>query len=138
MNNEYFKLAYKEAQKAYKVKEVPVGAVIVKNNKVLARAHNNRQKTNNLLGHAEINCILKAEKKIKDWRLDECDLYVTLEPCDLCKIFIKESRIRKVYFLLSQENQCNIEKKEERTKVCDNACEKYYDLLTSFFKNLRN
>ena len=72
-------LALKEAKKAYKLKEVPVGAVIVKDDKVIAKAYNLREKTNNAISHAEILCINKACKKLKSWRLDGCIMYVTLE-----------------------------------------------------------
>ena len=137
MNEKYFKMAYKEAVKAYKKGEVPVGAVIVKNNKVISKSNNNRQKKHNLLGHAEINCILKAEKKLKDWRLDGCDLYVTLEPCNLCNICIRESRINNVFFLISQFDPEINKHRITRTNDCDILGEKYQNLLTSFFKKLR-
>jgi len=86
---DFFDVALLEAQKAFKKGEIPVGAVIVKDNKIIAKSHNNRQKKFNVYGHAEINCIIKAAKKIKDWRLDDCEMYVTLEPCDLCKNYRK-------------------------------------------------
>lgn len=138
MSKKYFEIAYKEALKAYNSNDVPVGAVIVKNGKILAKSHNNRQKNNNLLGHAEINCILKAEQKLKDWRLDNCDLYVTLEPCELCEIFIKESRLGNVYYLLKQNNKASIQDNMHQTNVCSEVRDKYSDLLTKFFKKLRN
>lgn len=99
----FMETAYKEALKAYKNDEIPVGAVVVKNNRVISKAHNDRQKRSNVLGHAEINAIVKAAKRQKDWRLDGYVLYVTLEPCDMCRAIIKESRIEKVYYLLEQK-----------------------------------
>lgn len=90
--------AYKEAIKAIKEDEVPVGAVIVKDNKIIARAYNKKEKNNNPLGHAEILCIKKACKKLGDWYLKDCELYVTLEPCVMCCGAIINARIKKVYF----------------------------------------
>lgn len=91
-------LAYKEAIKARCLDEVPVGAIIVKNGKVLAKAHNLKEKTNDPMGHAEILCIKKACKKVGDWYLKGCELYVTLEPCVMCAGAIINARIEKVYF----------------------------------------
>ncbi|MBE6156617.1 MAG: nucleoside deaminase [Firmicutes bacterium] len=133
----YTFLAYKEAMKAYKKKEIPVGAVIVKNNKVIAKSRNNRQKRYNLLGHAEINCIVKAEKKLKDWRLDGCEMYVTLEPCDMCKFHIKEARIKKVHYLVSSSKQEQKDPLFEQTNGCNTLFEEYKRMLKSFFCNLR-
>ena len=90
--------ALKEAKKAYKRKEVPIGAVIVYKNKIIARGYNLRERKNNSLLHAEIIAISKACKKLKSWRLDECDLYVTLEPCPMCSGAIIQSRIKNVFF----------------------------------------
>ena len=136
----YFEIAYKEAIKAYKHKEIPVGAIIVKNNKIIAKSSNNRQKKKNVIGHAEINCIKKASKKLGDWRLDGCDLYVTLEPCNMCRIIIDESRISNVFFLIKQENLTKICTKtpEIQTNDCEELKNKYSKLLKSFFINLRN
>ena len=132
------KILYKEALKAYKKGEIPVGALIVRNSKIIAKSHNNRQKKYMLLGHAEVNCILKAEKKIKDWRLDDCEMYVTLSPCNMCEAIIKESRLKKVYFILKQPNF--VEKNHNFVEICnfDEEKEKYKRLLKKFFKHLRN
>lgn len=137
MNERYFEIAYKESLKAYKKGEVPVGAVIVKNNKVISKASNNRQNKYNLFGHAEINCIIKAEKKLRDWRLDGCDIYVTLEPCELCSVCIKESRINNVYYLISQQNSIKTKINLTQTNDCAHLEEKYQNLLKTFFKKLR-
>ena len=136
--NKYMKLAYKEAIKAYKKNEIPVGAVIVKNDKVLSKSHNNRQKKYFLLGHAEINSILKAEKKIKDRRLDGCTMYVTLIPCEMCQMLIKKSRISKIYYLLNniENTNCN-SKKYIQTNDCVELKDKYSNLMNVFFNNLR-
>ena len=91
-------LACIQAIKARDIDEVPIGAVIVKNNKVIARAHNLKEKTNDPMGHAEILCIKKACKKVGDWYLKDCELYVTLEPCVMCAGAIINARIKKVYY----------------------------------------
>lgn len=87
-----------EAWKAYGKEEVPVGAVVVKAGKVISRGHNERETKNNALRHAEITAIEKACRKLKSWRLDGCDLYVTLEPCPMCAGAIIQARIRKVIY----------------------------------------
>ena len=92
------KVALKEALKAYLLGEVPVGAVIVYDNKIIARGHNTRELAQSVLGHAEINAIKKASKKIGSWRLEDCDMYVTLEPCSMCSGAIIQSRIKNLYF----------------------------------------
>lgn len=90
--------ALKEAKKAYLLGEVPVGAVIVYENKIIARGHNTREIKQSVLGHAEINAIQKASKKIGSWRLEDCDIYVTLEPCPMCSGAIIQSRIKNLYY----------------------------------------
>ena len=92
------KEALKEAKKAYLLGEVPVGAVIVYKDKIIARGHNTRETEQTVLGHAEINAIKKASKKIGSWRLEDCDIYVTLEPCAMCSGAIIQSRIKNLYF----------------------------------------
>ena len=91
-------MALKEADKAEENEEVPIGCVIVKDGKVIAKAYNQRQKKRVVTAHAEILAIEKACKKIKDWRLDGAEMYVTLEPCAMCAGAIAGSRIKKVYF----------------------------------------
>lgn len=91
------KEALKEAKKAYKKEEVPVGAIIVKDGKIIARAHNIKETKKNAVGHAEILAIQKACKKLKAWRLIDCEIYVTLEPCSMCAGALINSRIKKIY-----------------------------------------
>ena len=98
MNLKWLSLAYREALKAKNKEEVPVGAVIVHQDRIIARAHNLRESKQSSLCHAEILAIQKACKKIGSWRLEECDLYVTLEPCVMCAGAIQQSRIRNVYY----------------------------------------
>ena len=92
------KEALKEARKAELIDEVPIGCVIVKDDKIIARGHNQRETKQSPIGHAEIIAINKASKKLKSWRLEGCDIYVTLEPCIMCSGAIIQSRIKKVYY----------------------------------------
>lgn len=102
-NNEiYMREAYKEALKAYKKNEVPIGCVIVKDNKIIAKAHNLRNSKKNSLYHAEVLAIDKACKKLKKWILDDCTLYVTMEPCVMCAGSILQARIQKVVYGIPQ------------------------------------
>lgn len=94
----YMNEAYKQALKALSIDEVPVGAVIVKEGKIIAKAYNKKEITNDPLGHCEILAIKKASKKLSSWRLIDCDLYVTLEPCIMCMGAIIHSRIKNVYY----------------------------------------
>ena len=99
----YMKIAIKEANKAFKINEVPVGAVIVKNKKIIAKAYNKREKTKNVINHAEIIAITKACKNIKNWRLDDCEIYITMEPCMMCSGAIQQSRIKKIIYGVKNE-----------------------------------
>ena len=96
-SNRYMKSAIKEAQKAYEKLEIPVGAVIVKDGKIIARGHNIKEEKKDTTRHAEIIAIQKASKKLGNWRLSNCEMYVTLEPCSMCAGAIINSRISKVY-----------------------------------------
>ncbi|SJZ70935.1 tRNA adenosine(34) deaminase TadA [Anaerorhabdus furcosa] len=97
-HEKYMKLAIKEALKASEIDEVPVGAIILFEGKIIARGYNKRNKSQNATAHAEHIAIEKACKKLKSWRLENCELYVTLEPCPMCAGAIIQSRIPKVYF----------------------------------------
>ena len=108
MDNKFMKEALKEAQKAYDKLEVPVGCVIVKDGKIIARAHNQKETKLDTTKHAEILAIQKASKKLESWRLLDCEMYVTLEPCPMCAGAIINSRIKKVY----------IGTKDEKTGAC--------------------
>lgn len=103
MNEKYMTIALKEAKKAFKKNEVPIGTVIIKNNKIIAKAHNQKEKTNIVTKHAEIIAIEKACKKLKTWHLNECILYTTVEPCLMCSGAIIQSRIKKVIFATTNE-----------------------------------
>ncbi len=125
--------ALKEAKKAYAKKEVPVGAVIVKDDKIIARAHNLRETKKNVLAHAEILCIDKACKKLKSWRLDGCIMYVTLYPCQMCFGAIKQSRVEKVFFGALDSNTYEYDK-DLFEYIENNECSQ---ILRDFFKELR-
>ena len=96
--HKFMKEALKEAKKAYAIEEIPVGCVIVKDGKVIARGYNKRESLQDTTLHAEIIAIKKACKKLGTWRLEDCDLYVTLEPCPMCSGAIIQSRIKNLYF----------------------------------------
>lgn len=135
MDNKYMNEAIKEAKKAYNEHEVPVGAVIVKNDKIIAKAHNTVEKNSDATKHAEINVIEKASKKIKNWRLIDCDLYVTLEPCEMCCGAINASRISNVYYLVSKKEDISIAK--TMYQKLENNGKEYLELLQKFFKEKR-
>ena len=140
-DNKYIKFLFKEIDKALKKEEVPVAALIVCNDtgKIIAKKHNKREVSHETINHAEILCISKANKRLKRKYLDNCSLYVTLEPCDMCKSIIKESRINSVYYLLPR----NAEKKQyykTNFLLWDNVLDKqveYQQILTNFFKKRR-
>ena len=128
----------KETNKCMKSDDIPVAALIVENNKIISRGHNIREKQHKITGHAEIEAIEKACKKKKSWHLINCELYVTLEPCPMCIEIIKQARIKKIHYLISQEK---IKKQQQiiKEKIEDEkSVEKYRNILTTFFKKLRN
>ena len=93
----FMRQALKEAEKAYEKEEIPVGAVIVKNGKIIGRGHNLKEGKKDTTKHAEIIAIQKASKKLDAWRLEDCEMYVTLEPCTMCMGAIINARVKKVY-----------------------------------------
>lgn len=105
----YMKVALKEAKKAYLVGEVPIGAVIVKNNVIIGKGYNKKEFKNCSLEHAELNAIKQASKKIKNWRLDGSSIYITLEPCPMCTSAIYQSRIDNIYYGAKSLNTNNSE-----------------------------
>ena len=119
MNQKFLDLAFKYAEKAYKNDEVPIGAVIVKDNKVIGYGYNQKEKKNSVLEHAEIMAIRKASKRLNNWRLDGCDIYITLDPCPMCAGAIKQARIKNIYSALS-----NLDKENEKVVVDILKCDK--------------
>ena len=96
IDEKYMKEAIKQAKKAYAIDEVPIGCVIVYKDKIIGRGYNRRNIDKNTLAHAETQAIKKASKKMDDWRLEDCTLYVTLEPCQMCSGAIVQARIKRV------------------------------------------
>ena len=143
--DEFIEIALSEARKALKKDEVPIGAVIVKDGKVIAKGHNRREKSQNALRHAEIEAINKACKKLKSWRLDGCDIIVTLEPCPMCAGAIVNARIRYVYYCCRQTTSDDdlfrqilesgrLNHKTQIEFIENKECQR---LLTDFFKSKR-
>lgn len=139
MINKIINTLMKESSLANKKNEIPVGCVITYNDKIISKAHNKKMKENNCLAHAEIIAISKATKKIKDWRLNNCTLYVTLKPCKMCYEVIKQSRITKVYYLLDSNYTNDDNRKIRMNEIEGQEITKteYKKQLTSFFKNKR-
>lgn len=145
---EYFmKQALKEAEKAYKKLEVPVGAVIVKDGTIIARGYNQKETKKDTTKHAEIIAIQKASKKLGSWRLIDCEMYVTLEPCSMCAGAIINSRLKKIYIGTRDEKTGAVgsvlnlledykfnHKVEIESGIMQKECEK---ILKDFFKELR-
>ncbi|NTV77554.1 MAG: nucleoside deaminase [Clostridiales bacterium] len=143
----YMRKALDQAKKAYALSEVPIGCVIVYENKIIGRGYNRRNTDKNTLAHAEITAINKASKKIGDWRLENCTLYVTLEPCQMCSGAIVQARIPTVVIgsmnpkagcagsvlnilqMKEFNHQVTIEK-----GILEEECS---DMLTQFFRELR-
>ncbi|MCM1282741.1 MAG: tRNA adenosine(34) deaminase TadA [Muribaculaceae bacterium] len=96
VDEKFMKAAIVQAKKAYAIDEVPIGCVIVRENKIIARGYNRRNTDKNTLAHAELTAIRRASKKTGDWRLEDCTMYVTLEPCQMCAGAIVQSRMQRV------------------------------------------
>lgn len=148
MKEDFLNLAIEYAKLAYKENEVPVGAVIVKNNEIIGYGYNQKEKKQSVLEHAELIAIRMAEQQIKNWRLNDCDLYVSLDPCPMCASAIKQARIKNVYSAINNSDKNNLKIIEEIFKQNDiNAkvnfisnlkTSKMQEILKSFFKKQRN
>ena len=146
MNKLFMNCALEEAQKAFVENEVPVGAIIVKDNVIIARSHNLKVKTSNIMNHAEIIAINMASDKLKDWRLNDCEMYITLEPCPMCASAIQQSRISKVYIGTKSNAISNteiVEKIFNNSDFCHRVDYHYLndkrcsEILSNFFANKR-
>lgn len=145
--NYYMSIALKEAQKAVLEDEVPVGAVIVCDDKIIARAHNKRDGLNMTYAHAEMLAIIKANKKLGSWRMPECDIYVTLEPCIMCMGAIIQSRIKNIYYgakdpkggaIISSINVLDASNINHHPNVMGGILEeKCSKIITDYFKSKR-
>ena len=129
MDTKIFNILMENTNKSLENNDVPVGAAIVKDGKVLAFGYNTREKDQNVLGHAEINAILEAQKILNNWNLSGCDLYVTLVPCSMCLEIIKQSRIDNIYYLLDKPASKKEFYKTKMQKINDASYEnKYADI----------
>ena len=152
--NKFMKQALKEAKKAYEKLEVPVGAVIVKDGKIIAKAHNLKETKTDTTKHAEILAIQKASKKLESWRLLDCEVYITLEPCSMCAGAIINSRIKKVYIgaldektgaagsvlNLFEDYKFNHKVEVEKgvmQEECENILKDFFKMLRKYKKNLQ-
>ena len=147
LDEKYMKEALKQAQKAYAINEVPIGCVIERQGKIIARGYNKRNSVKSTLGHAEIEAIKKAGKAVGDWRLEDCIMYVTLEPCPMCAGAIVQARIPRVVIgsmnpkagcagsVLNLLQQDGLNHQVEITKGV--LAEECSGLMTSFFRELR-
>lgn len=135
MEKKYLWKAVDNSKKASILGEVPVGCVIVKNGVVVGNGYNTRKKNNDLFGHAEIMAIKDACDKLHCCKLDNCEMYVTLEPCDMCKSIIEESKIKKVYYCIRQD-------KNKKFNTLYEPVDNYnFDIdknFKSFFERIRN
>lgn len=144
----YMRAALREAGKAYALGEVPIGCVLVADDKIIARGYNRRKTDKNTLSHAELTAIRKAGKKTGDWRLEQCTMYVTLEPCQMCAGAIVQARIPKVYIgTMNPKAGCagsllNLlqfpafnHQVEIETGILQEECAA---IITSFFKEMRD
>ncbi len=146
-DEKYMKEAIRQAKKAYAIREVPIGCVIVYQDKIIGRGYNRRTTDHNTLAHAELIAIKKASKKLGDWRLEDCTMYVTLEPCQMCAGAVVQSRLKRVVvgcmnpkagcagsiLNLLQMDAFN-HQAELTTGVLEEECSQ---LMKSFFKDLR-
>ena len=126
---------YKLSLKAFKKNEIPVSCVIVLNNKIISKAYNKKNRTNSVIDHAEIIAIRKAARKLKTWNLSDCELYCSLKPCKMCEEVIKQSYIKKVYYIL--DNEKNINYKYDIEQMYANNHELFEKMIKEFFVNKR-
>lgn len=133
----YMNIAIKLAQKASKKGEIPVGAVIVKNGKIISKAYNQKELKKDCTKHAEIIAIQKASKKLKNWRLIDCEMYITMEPCMMCTGAIEQSRISKIIYAVENPN-CGCSNQIQNVEIVKGICEeKSKKMVQEFFKKKR-
>ncbi len=148
MDRKFFQQAFEEARKSLHNGEIPVGAVIVKNGVIISTGHNQKEEKQCILEHAELIAIREASKKMNNWRLIDCDLYVTLEPCEMCAAAIKQARISNVYSALANDdinihnNVLSIfskDKSNPQVNLINNlAINESREILKDFFISTRN
>ncbi|MBC2576635.1 nucleoside deaminase [Peptostreptococcus canis] len=148
MKEYYMMEAYKEARKAYALKETPIGAIVVFNGEIVGRGYNQIELTNDPINHAEIVALKNAAKNLKRWRLYDCEIYITMEPCIMCAGAIVNSRIKKIYIgaghkknhIVNKHNEYKLDiyrdsKIEYEFGILEELCS---SILTNFFKERRN
>ena len=143
----YMKEAIRQARKAWKLAEVPIGCVIVREDKIIARGYNRRNTDKNTLAHAELLAIRKASRAVGDWRLEDCTMYITLEPCQMCAGAIVQARIRRVVIgsrnpkagcAGSILNLLNVPEFNHQVELTEGVLEEECSaMLTDFFRELR-
>ena len=146
-DEKYMRLALKQAQKAYDIQEAPIGCIIVREGRIVGRGYNRRTIDRNTLAHAELIAIKKASKKLEDWRLEDCTLYVTLEPCQMCAGAIVQARMKRVVIgCMNEKAGCagsvlNLLQMKEfnhqvelETRILEEECS---SMMSGFFKELR-
>ena len=148
MNLKYMNMAIEEAKRALEENEVPVGCVIVKNDQILALSHNMKEQMNSATKHAEILAIEEASSKLNNWRLNDCDVYITLEPCPMCASALKQARVSHIFCGLSNSDSKNYEivlkilasdKNNASVPIVnDLAVEKVERIMKDFFRGRRN
>ena len=140
MIDKYVNILINETKKSLLSNDVPVAALIVENNKIISKAHNCREKYQNVMKHAELIALEKACKKKKNWHLDNCEIYVTMEPCLMCMNAISQSRIKRIYYILQNDTykkiQSNMNEKLEINKI-DIKNNEINIILKNFFKDKR-
>ena len=131
-------LLLKDAKRAAKRGEIPVSALIVKDNKIITHCYNRKERKNDVTAHAEVLAIKKAAKKLKRWNLNDCVLYTSLKPCNMCCEVIKQSRIEKVVYFLDKLNyKHDFDKTDFENISVKTFSDSYQQLLSLFFQNKR-
>jgi tRNA(adenine34) deaminase len=146
-DEKYMKAAILQAKKAYALEEVPIGCVIVRDGKIIARGYNRRNTDKNALAHAELSAIRRASKKTGDWRLEDCTMYVTLEPCQMCAGAIVQARMQRVVIATMNPkagcagsifNLLQVDAFNHQVEITRGVLEEECSLLLSqFFRELR-
>ena len=148
MNMKFMDIAYEEAMKAFEEGEIPVGCVIVYQDQVIARAHNQKEKLKSAVKHAEILAVDIASGVLNNWRLENCDVYVTLEPCPMCASALKQARVRNIYCGLANSDSNNFslvnkilasDSVNPSVSIYNNLdVDRISKIMKSFFENRRN
>ena len=140
MIEKYSEILIKEANKSLETDDVPVAAIIVENNKIISKAHNCREKLKSVTKHAELIALEKACKKKKTWHLDNCEIYITMEPCLMCINAISQARIKKINYFLTNDKYKEIQNNMNNKIIINHIeynIEEFNKILKNFFKTKR-